>query len=238
MAWQRRRRCGYDSRVRLALALTLTGASLLAACSAITSFENFSDRENEVGGASDATASSSGSSGSSGTSSSSGSTSSSSSSSGGPVDGGADGPAGTPVTISNDGFESSANCGPWTVENGTATIADVGHTGGKACLLCSTETDSPRLKRKFANPGPGEWKLEVWAMQSATDAGVATKWKLRLNPGQEQEASLTSSWTKRETTTLVAIAGLSEIEARIQIDTSTIGRCMLVDDIVVTHTPP
>ena len=112
-----------------------------------------------------------------------------------------------------------------------------GHGGDSSCEICVTSSlEKPRLEREFDKPEAGTWKISAWGKARLGDAGAPNKWKIRLGNAEDEGSLSSSSWNKLEDQAYVGTS-VSELKARVELDSQTVGHCMLVDDIVITHAP-
>jgi hypothetical protein len=140
-----------------------------------------------------------------------------------------------PVTVANDAFESGTSCDPWTVRDGTATVSAPGHSSSRSCRLCvATTTDKPRLHRTFTSPSLASWTISAWGMR-AVDGGAPTDWEISLGDDRKEKGPVTATFQTLEFSTAAAMGEVLNVS--IELDSITLGDCMMIDDILVIRTP-
>jgi hypothetical protein len=139
------------------------------------------------------------------------------------------------VTVASDDFESGSGCDGWEVEHGSATPSAPGRSGARSCRLCVTSTtEKPKLHRHFRSPTLASFEISAWGMR-APSGGTPAKWKLDLGADRKDEGAVTVTFTQLR---IVGAAATGEdLEAKIELDSLTVGDCILIDDVVVTRTP-
>lgn len=146
------------------------------------------------------------------------------------------------AVLVDDFEEAKPTCG-WTIETGTASPDPLAHTGSGACRMCSTG-GKIRIDRRLPERRAGSYQLAAY-VRRLPDASAPTQWAVRLSAGidgggigNESTGAIDEVYRLAQVT-LPVTAEASSVSARIGVEyVTSLGTCILVDDVVVTWSPP
>jgi hypothetical protein len=152
--------------------------------------------------------------------------------------------AGTEVpdgAILAQGYEQGG-CDAWKTDGVNVTLAEGGHGGGQACMVCLTTDTSALIFQEVPYVGDGNYTLDVWAM-SGDDAGtgvvvglvlVNSSMMAQSTPQLSQSKATAGEWQKLTTATN-GTGNPAFVRVFMYPGTETKDRCFYVDDLLLVR---